>query len=669
MDFSENAEPHAGALNVFDSETLYTYQPLKSKASIRLLKLGCRDSNEARKVDCEVFEVELSTQPKFEAISYTWGKPPFTANLETPSGSIRIPQNLANALQQLTPRENPSYLWADAVCIDQSNNSERSSQVAIMGDIFQKARRVLVWLGLSDERTAQIFKLFRTLSSRAEEYGIDPSSVDTAEQPWEAAPADPAHRRLLDNIAADYDFSGMDQFYSNIWFQRLWVVQETALAREIQIHCGDHDISWKEFLTAAMIQYRAVQRSTFRNWRLPYGFAEAKTIFTARSRYKAADHQASLMSHMAHLKQQQCSLDLDRIYSLLNLRGPADPQIYPDYNKSVQEVYTSTTEALMMLQIQVLTYAGIAPRLGKFQGSRGVDIDTDDMSQLDQLCTELPSWVADWRTSGLHPSFLFTSSGGYSAAKGTRAEIGRFHPQILERLHPGIASPGTILHIRGLLVDFIDSEKGLSGVDSSDLEQVRTRLLEIKDFYDSHKDRIFTAGEDALTLFARAIIADAQLLASRQSIRKPWSTQDLVNLWLQFEATPYVPSDQTIRRFELDHSSEPQQALFGGMLYTLTDLYAYRLALTQAVKNRTFFVTKKGCVGLAPAMVRRGDVVVIIAGLAVPVILRPMPQSCPTVLTYYLVGDCYVHGIMHGELLKAIDPELLKNIWQNFLLR
>jgi hypothetical protein len=39
------------------------------------------------------------------------------------------------------------YLWIDALCIDQTNSTERASQVLLMGDIYSSAKRVIVWLG------------------------------------------------------------------------------------------------------------------------------------------------------------------------------------------------------------------------------------------------------------------------------------------------------------------------------------------------------------------------------------------------------------------------------------------------------------------------------------------------------------------------------------------
>jgi hypothetical protein len=43
------------------------------------------------------------------------------------------------------------FLWIDAICINQSDNEEKSQQVRLMGEIYSKAEVVRVWLGPSTE--------------------------------------------------------------------------------------------------------------------------------------------------------------------------------------------------------------------------------------------------------------------------------------------------------------------------------------------------------------------------------------------------------------------------------------------------------------------------------------------------------------------------------------
>ena len=63
---------------------------------------------------------------------------------------VGVSTNLFNALVHL--RENAgeadkSAFWIDALSIDQQNPEERSEQVRLMKSIYERATRVLVWLG------------------------------------------------------------------------------------------------------------------------------------------------------------------------------------------------------------------------------------------------------------------------------------------------------------------------------------------------------------------------------------------------------------------------------------------------------------------------------------------------------------------------------------------
>lgn len=42
-------------------------------------------------------------------------------------------------------------IWADAVCINQQDLDERSSQVGVMGDIYKAAKDCQIWLGTVNE--------------------------------------------------------------------------------------------------------------------------------------------------------------------------------------------------------------------------------------------------------------------------------------------------------------------------------------------------------------------------------------------------------------------------------------------------------------------------------------------------------------------------------------
>ena len=57
-------------------------------------------------------------------------------------------------------------LWIDAICINQTDIDERNAQVAIMGDIYKEASRVLVWLENEVSTTPEIKQLELEFHSR-----------------------------------------------------------------------------------------------------------------------------------------------------------------------------------------------------------------------------------------------------------------------------------------------------------------------------------------------------------------------------------------------------------------------------------------------------------------------------------------------------------------------
>jgi hypothetical protein len=52
---------------------------------------------------------------------------------------------------------------------------------------------------------------------------------------------------------------------------------------------------------------------------------------------------------------------------------------------------------------------------------------------------------------------------------------------------------------------------------------------------------------------------------------------------------------------------------------------------------------------------QQGDEIWILPGASVPLILRKVSAEC----RYRVVGDAYVHGIMHGEALTGFELDFI----------
>ena len=122
------------------------YFPLaEAVREIRLLEILPR--NGVDKISCKLSTASLGPDLYYHALSYVLGKSGITEEILVNGDTMAVTTNLAAALRQL--RDDPPeelatiplskrLLWADAICINQTDTRERSSQVALMGDIYRQ---------------------------------------------------------------------------------------------------------------------------------------------------------------------------------------------------------------------------------------------------------------------------------------------------------------------------------------------------------------------------------------------------------------------------------------------------------------------------------------------------------------------------------------------------
>ena len=178
--------------------------------------------------------------PKFEALSYAWGDGTLCQRLFCNNSAIKITQSLFDALIHLRHPKATRKLWADAVCIDQSNNDEKIEQIPHMKDIYQHANQVVIWLGLADESTSRALDLIRLAANRLrQESGQSVPRWDFMrfEEPF----SDERNRRW--GFPPTEDLEGwlpVAALLARSWFCRCWTFQEAALAKKGTIQIGAH---------------------------------------------------------------------------------------------------------------------------------------------------------------------------------------------------------------------------------------------------------------------------------------------------------------------------------------------------------------------------------------------------------------------------------------------
>jgi hypothetical protein len=206
-------------------------------------------------------------------------------------------------------------------------------------------------------------------------------------QNWSRPDVDERLSRLkvsLNRLAED---EGLDLFHPALvplskraYWSRVWVLQEISVPRIVTLICGSRRLDVATFAAAfnflAFARWRLSSRFTFEERRDPGSqlrsvssnppSAAPNRLIGARRRYHSETGErqslASLLQRTCFCKPGFDPLKAtdprDKIYGLLSLALDSDQlSILPDYEKSILEVYTDTSRALIANgQISILSW-------------------------------------------------------------------------------------------------------------------------------------------------------------------------------------------------------------------------------------------------------------------------------------------------------------------------
>ena len=213
------------------------YTPIKTWQT-RVLKLHARNDEDVLEADLLVAGLahldglvigmndDIVT---YEAISYSWGER--TSYVRTICNGLEYGVNtsLAQALRRFRYADRARYLWADAVCINQADNDEKSFQVRNMFTIYRKAVQVLVWLGKEEKHIAEAIDFVNV--------AMDATDGNT-------------RKTVIKSMLSDEIKAGLKGLYSRSWNRRVWVQQEIFAAHDVTVFCGPHMLSFQSYQRA-----------------------------------------------------------------------------------------------------------------------------------------------------------------------------------------------------------------------------------------------------------------------------------------------------------------------------------------------------------------------------------------------------------------------------------
>jgi hypothetical protein len=647
----------------------YRYEPLPPECAIRLLNIE-RDN----RLSLQLKSFPLSKLPAYKALSYTWGK----AICEDPTGnelgepgtnhtilvnnkSFDISENLFDALMQFQ-NENIGWIWIDAICIDQANHEERSSQVLLMGDIYSKANQVVIWLG-KDTEDVDIMLWAQDVLYVGLDNATEAREVD--EQLLQALGI--GVEKWFNNWACVERF-----FRRRRWYRRAWVFQEIVLASQIELRNGQTLLDWERLslitrfgvrsgLSIPSAQQCMLISAHIAQIKIEDPLQNPGIRKSQAERYGMRTNPQHwycyLFSLVSAIRSSQSSCEHDKIYAAL---GPTQklvtrdiPElIIPDYASSWENVFVAFT-TLLLRHLPTLILLSYVEGPGR--------------------SPSLPSWCPDYRFRSLVPLIangsetpffqLFSAAGpmGESEAihniheetlsvNGMRIDVITQRSESLYRmidyLEPDSIKP---------CLDICSKLPPVYPLTGQDCLEVLWRTMIIDQYYDVGEPQYHPAPPETSENFvawiknALAVELD-KMTGTREKATKRLELVEQIQSWNQIfrSSSLRLPTPEEI--FDLAEEIPKDHALSDRIFAVINTANRFIIgwgALRWSFGRSLFRTAEHQMFGLGPEKMEEGDEVWLIKETFVPFILRPQLDD-----RYTLVGEAYVHGIMHGEWLE-----------------
>ncbi len=638
----------------------FDYPPLPGPNYIRLLHLE-PPGKDPSKLTGYLKAHNLDDKPDYEAISYAWGDhPEFNRAIHMNGQVLRITGNLCAALMAYSYANRTRVLWADAICINQADNAEKTQQVAIMADIYSRAKIVQVWLAPASEATEAAMRFLEALSKRANSLGVD-EKVDqprfVPDFPSVKMSDEDALPLICGAIAAHVDY-----LLFRSWFNRVWVIQEVTLATKLVVSCGHEHLDWTSFARAVEALRGAVRQVPQGDERLRMdGIKSAWELVRLRDSFRLFYQPDSQNHHIMtnlvgrQMSNKMCSDDRDRVYAMLAMtKSPYGMK--PDYDKTVEEAYTEFTRRYSP-NTQIY-WTGLSRRQhAETSTNKNNNTKKDEDGIIDLTDRHyLPSWVPEFRTSR-NLAWASPFNGTYSTALATPFY---FFP------HPEMTN---VLGVTGTLFGMIgpvtyDYRASSAPYCMHELGFYFSLIAQLQNIpFPTHKSEEQPYSEPLWLVLAKTLTGGvsecpgAEFLLSRyrtfESLESlgVGSLAWLTAIWATFAAECFSPTGEVYQYVLLKSlGAKPLPPLStNGEIATGFLCYLANIL----VPNR-LFVTSNGYLGLSSADVKGGDFIAIFNGCHMPYLVRSAGKVKykDKVLegALQVLGLCYVHGIMKGEL-------------------
>ncbi|KAI1462308.1 HET-domain-containing protein [Annulohypoxylon moriforme] len=221
----------------------YTYKSLK-RANQRIRCVIIYPGTWNQQIRCGLQSVSLHRNPRYEALSYAWGNAAKKRSILVDGRTFWVTNNLYLALQRLRLETSSRVMWIDAICINQANDDEKSVQVAMMGTIFANCQKAIMWLG-EDPKVPDMMPLSSPPPSLRAQHAFAVCRVLGQGKHIDQQPC--FSERFSDSQLLENWTDGLQLLLDMPWWNRIWVVQEMALSREVEFAFASETCSYTMF--------------------------------------------------------------------------------------------------------------------------------------------------------------------------------------------------------------------------------------------------------------------------------------------------------------------------------------------------------------------------------------------------------------------------------------
>jgi len=631
--------------------------------NIRLLRFEGRGrSKDESGLRCSVVKASLS-HSKYFALSYVWGDPTRSEPLIVNGLKVAITKNLSQALERFqadadaqayVSGNQENLIWTDALCINQDDDEEKSAQVQRMDQIYTRAEAVLAWVGPSSDDSDMVIdecnttglryytlvfalefdeKFFESLTTNGAEFDrfatfmrkrLLEEKIETSSTipPLRCLEENPtmlriltSEMKLLDSARGTSIRNAWQEFMNRDFWQRIWILQELILGKNIYMLCGSKTTKLEFFITLCSIlvshfklQFHSTRGPVLWDHLVKHLLFPFKDTFLISLLSAKSERNLRLVKLVEDCGSLAATQSVDRIYGLLGIASDNKALGHQvDYSRTLPEICTD-----------------LGRRLIKKEGILALSYATGPPGQL-----EVPSWVTIF-------SLLI-------ASQPTRRLSHWFHP-----------------------TDFKFSAAGKTFQNFDEQNFIHSRLLRV---HGKTVDKIARAeyvnildGDQEIEFqSARKAIINIESLAANTGSHKSHRNGKTKPLWWIAVLHRDPDSADTAKRDEYlawtDRLRFSYEALRN---YTgpgkerehepplhIQESYLYWSHMIVRIHNNALFVTSsKGFLGVGPKHLQKEDKIVIFHGGEMPFALRPTESG-----RFLLLGQVYVLGIMHGEFM------------------